>query len=93
LTIYAKACYQVTLFGSLDENWSNCAGMSVRGSRDGDNRPITRLTGEVVDQGMLLGVLNHVYDMGMPILRVEWMGLDAGEQSGEQNRAVDRGAL
>jgi hypothetical protein len=73
LTISSPANYQVTVFGSLDENWSSRVGMRVRVSRDVNNRPITTLTGEVIDQGMLLGVLNYVYDLGMPILKVECM--------------------
>lgn len=33
--------------------------------------PVTTLTGEVRDQAALLGVLNALYDMGCPLLRVE----------------------
>jgi len=36
--------------------------------------PVTTLTGEVRDQAALLGVLNALYDMGCPLLKVERLG-------------------
>ena len=51
--------------------------MQVKVRCDVDNTPITTLTGEVIDQDMLLGVLNYVYDLGMPILGVEWIDSSA----------------
>jgi hypothetical protein len=77
LTVSSPAHYRVTVVGSLDENWSSRIGMQVKVHRDVDNNPITTLMGVVIDQGMLLGVLNYVYDLGMPILKVEWMNSDA----------------
>jgi hypothetical protein len=35
---------------------------------------VTTLTGEVRDQAALLGVLNALYDMGCPLLKVERLG-------------------
>ena len=36
--------------------------------------PVTTLTGEVTDQAALLGMLNTLYDMGFPLLKVERLG-------------------
>ena len=35
---------------------------------------VTTLTGELVDQAALMGVLNSLYDMGYPLLKVERLG-------------------
>lgn len=73
LTISSPAWYCITVNGSLDETWSSRVGMQVNIKLDTERNPVTTLTGEVLDQAMLLGVLNYVYDLGMPIIRVEWM--------------------
>lgn len=52
--------------------------MKVALMLDADQRPVTTLTGVVTDQAMLLGVLNYVYDLGMPIIHVEWLDADRG---------------
>ena len=72
LTISSPAQYRITLHGSLDENWSSRIGMRVNVNHDANPYPVTILTGEVLDQAMLLGVLNYMYDLGMPIVKVEW---------------------
>jgi hypothetical protein len=37
-------------------------------------QPVTTLSGELSDQAALMGVLNALYDMGFPLLRVERFG-------------------
>jgi hypothetical protein len=73
LSISAPARYRITLNGSLDQSWSSRVGMKVNVKLDDERHPITTLTGEVLDQAMLLSVLNYVYDLGMPIILVERM--------------------
>ena len=73
LSVSSPALYRITLKGGLDETWSTTLGMKVSTTRDSDQHPVTTLTGEVIDQAMLLGVLNYVYDLGMPIMLVEWL--------------------
>ena len=77
LTISSPANYRITVHGSLDENWSSRIGMNIQVKLDADRHPVTTLTGEVLDQAMLLGVLNYVYDLGMPIAKVEWINMDS----------------
>lgn len=76
LSVSSPATYRIIMQGGLDESWSSRIGMRVRAGLDADRIPITTLTGEVIDQAMLLGVLNYVYDLGLPIIRVEWMDAD-----------------
>ncbi len=76
LSISSPAQYRIAVQGSLDENWSATLGMRVAVGHDRDKHPVTTLTGEVVDQAMLLGVLNYVLDLGMPIILVQWLDAD-----------------
>jgi hypothetical protein len=48
--------------------------MSITVRQAASQQPVTTLTGEVIDQASLLGVLNTLYDMGFPLLRVERLG-------------------
>jgi hypothetical protein len=76
LSISAPAHYRITVDGGLDETWSDRLGMHVKVEFDANRHPVTTLTGEVLDRAMLLGVLNYIYDLGMPIILVEWLGVE-----------------
>jgi hypothetical protein len=59
--------------------------MQVSVTLDSEQRPVTTLTGEVMDQAMLLGVLNYVYDLGMPIILVECLDADVAPYTHTQH--------
>ncbi len=60
--------------GALDKQWSDyCGGMMIEHHIALDQYPITILTGRLADQGALVGVINSLYDMGFPIILVEWV--------------------
>ncbi len=62
--------YQIKLQGRLDESWSGwLAGMGIRIEKH-DDIEITILTGSVVDQAALFGVLNRIRDLNMTLLSV-----------------------
>jgi hypothetical protein len=64
--------YRIQVQGYLGEHWSDSmAGLdiSVTGERD---HSVTTLTGEVLDQAALMGVLNGLYGMGFTLLSVEY---------------------
>ena len=46
-------------------------GVDIRVRNRPDEAPVTVLTGRFVDQAALAGVLNTLYDMGFPLLKVE----------------------
>jgi len=72
LTFDTPAVYRIGVQGSLDKSWSdrmNGVEIRVRNRRDG--APVTVLTVRFVDQAALAGVLNTLYDMGFPLLKVE----------------------
>ena len=66
------AIYRVCIQGLLDEHWSGRLGaMSITTCTADDDPPITTLHGMLPDQAALLGVLNTLYDIHLPLLSVE----------------------
>ena len=59
--------YQITVKGHLNPNWANrFEGLTITLEDNGE----TLLTGPVVDQAALHGLLRKVRDLGMPLLSV-----------------------
>ena len=71
--------YQIRIKGHLGGQWSDWfEGLTITLEENGD----TLLTGPVVDQAALHGLLKRVRDLGMPLLsvnRVEPGQADAGD--------------
>jgi hypothetical protein len=59
--------YEIRLKGHLDNRWANWfEGLTITREDNGD----TLLTGPVVDQAALHGLLRNVRDLGLPLLSV-----------------------
>jgi len=59
--------YQIRISGHLGRQWTNWfEGLTITLEEDGD----TLLTGPVIDQAALHGLLKKVRDLGMPLLSV-----------------------
>jgi len=66
--------YQIRIKGHLDPLWTNWfEGLTITLEEDGD----TLLTGPVVDQAALQGLLKKVRDLGMPLISV--IGVEPGQ--------------
>jgi hypothetical protein len=65
------AIYQIWVQGRIDPDWlDNLGGMSVYLAKGDENPLTTTLMGELRDQAALLGVLNTLYEMHLPVLAV-----------------------
>ena len=73
-----SSVYQIRLEGQLDPQWADWfGGMTVTLEDDGD----TLLTGPVVDQAALHGLLKKVRDLGMPLISVNRVQSDLPARS------------
>ena len=72
--------YRICIEGSLDPSWSDrLGGLSITTTGRFDRETTTVLEGDLADQGALLGVLNTLYELHLPLLSVE--ALEAREAS------------
>lgn len=66
------ATYRIVVQGVLDADWSDrLAGMTIDTSPRAHGAPHTTLMGPIRDQAQLNGVLDTLYDLHLPILKVE----------------------
>lgn len=78
LTLITPARYRVRIQGRLDNTWSNeLGGMTFTNHLESGQAMVTVLTGQMMNQADLMGVLNHLYGLGFPLLSVE--RVDIGE--------------
>lgn len=76
LSLDRPATYQITVQGRLDPDWSDWfEGMTLTTAIDG-KRSITTLTGLVVDQAALHGLLNKLYGLGLPLLAINCLDIN-----------------
>lgn len=65
--------YEISLKGHLNENWADWFdGLTVTLKEDGN----TVLSGPVIDDAALHGVLKKIRDLGLPLLSVNLLGSD-----------------
>lgn len=65
--------YQIRIEGQLDQQWTDWfEGVSITRQEDGT----TILTGPIVDQSALHGLLKKVRDLGMPLVSVNRIETD-----------------
>jgi len=60
-------CYEIRIKGHLDDRWTDWfEGLTITREEDGN----TLLTGQIIDQAALHGLLKKVRDLGMPLVSV-----------------------
>ena len=70
--------YQIRLKGHLDAQWTDWfAGLTISLQENGD----TLLTGPVVDQAALHGLLKKIRDLGLPLISVICLDTEQTDQS------------
>jgi hypothetical protein len=81
LNMYEPAVFAIRIQGEISRDWAGYFGartISMEQSEAGC--PVTILTTEPVDQAGLIGMLNHVNMLGLPLVSVEC--LPAPEENG-----------
>lgn len=64
--------YRIAVQGRLDESWSSSFdNMAIEVENDGTSVAVTILSGTVIDQVALHGLLAHIRDLGLPLLSVQ----------------------
>ena len=64
--------YQIKVQGILDEKW--CAwfdGMAIAHETDSDGASLTTLTGVVIDQARLRGILDGMWNLNLTVVSVK----------------------
>jgi hypothetical protein len=76
------ARYQIKVLGRLDNHWSDrLAGMRITTFCAEDQEPVTTLSGRVMDQAELQGVLSGLYELHLPLLSLELLQVEERAES------------
>jgi hypothetical protein len=79
--------YQIKIKGHLDTQWSDWFdGLTITPEEDGN----TLLSGPVVDDAALHGLLKKVRDLGMPLLSVNRLDPDPSDVAGQEKTNAGR---
>ena len=76
LTLGQSATYQIKVQGQLDDRRSEWAGGMTITVENDDDPPTTSLTGVITDQAALQGLLRRLYSLGLPLISVNWIGIE-----------------
>ena len=72
IKLWTPVTYRIEVEGHLAESWSDyLAGMRITARKRLDQTTVTTLVGRLKDQAELSGVLNSLYGLHLPILKVE----------------------
>ena len=68
---HSAAEYQIKVLGWLGQDWSEWFdGLTITNQAEVDSEPVTVLTGCVIDQAALHGILRKIANLGLPLLAV-----------------------
>lgn len=74
LNLHQQTRYRIIVQGTLSQDWSDYfSGFTYTSYPKAKPVGVTILSGVSVDQPMLLGTLNHLHALGLPLLKVEWL--------------------
>lgn len=80
--------YRIQVGGRLDEKWSDWfSGMTIAFECGSDGSCVTTLTGAVVDQAALRGILEKIWDLNLTLISV----IRAQVNSQDESRAASKG--
>ena len=72
LNMYDPEVFVIRIQGEIGESWAEYFGARTISTERGESGfPVTVLTTEAVDQAGLIGMVNHVNMLGLPLVSVE----------------------
>ena len=76
LSVDRPATYRICVKGNLAAYWSDrMEGLQIDRQVQADGSMVTTLQGQLRDQAALSGVLTTLYDMRLPLISVECLGV------------------
>ena len=64
--------YQITIEGKIDPSWSDwLGGMQLVSQKEANDMFVTTLSGVLVDQAALRGLLNRLWDLNLVLRSIE----------------------
>ncbi len=63
--------YHITVQGRLSADWADYLGGMTITSAQRNDQPITTLSGSLIDQAALIGVINNLYCLSFSILAID----------------------
>jgi hypothetical protein len=77
LNMYQPAVFCICLQGEVDESWIDYFdAQSLSVEVDAEGHGVTVLTTEPVDQAGLIGIINYVNMLGLPLVSVECLSAE-----------------
>lgn len=74
LTMADPVVFRICVQGVLDQDWSNYFAAQAVGSEiDQAGNPVTVLLSEPIDQGAMVGLINRLNALGIPVISVEYV--------------------
>ena len=75
LEFHTPATYRIRVKGHLEDSWSDrLGGMTIEVTEQAEGAWEITLVGRLADQAAVLGVLNTLYGLHLPLLLVELVG-------------------
>ncbi len=80
-TMDKAARYRIQVVGKLDPSWSDrLGGLQIAVTGQAGKRTITTLSGLLIDQCALAGVLITLHDLQLPILSLTYLKEKGGQE-------------
>lgn len=72
ISMHEPAVFRIRIQGELDESWFEYFGAKmVSVETDAAGNLVTNIISEPIDQGALIGLVNHLNTLGIPLISVE----------------------
>jgi hypothetical protein len=86
--MFEPAVFSIRINGKLSESWLEYFGaQSLSVEVDEAGLSSTTLISEPVDQAALVGMINHLNGLGLPVVSVECLSASAEDEPSEQETA------